>query len=177
MVMILSAMASGAVTVLGPSLRLAGSYCMLLLLQVSSLFLMDGTYANGILGFLGVAFCAILCQLSRTSHKAMLASIRLGMANRGLVLEMKDAYSELSKAQRELQRERSSRSAHTGAHAGFTERDRRAGAVRAGVEPGGVDRLADRFEESRELFRTIARGAARGVGARLWRGGAVPRSG
>ena len=58
--MILSAMASGAVTVLAPSLRLAVQYCICLLVPISLLFLAEGGRANSILGFLGIVFCAIL---------------------------------------------------------------------------------------------------------------------
>ena len=64
MAIILSAMASGAVTVLSPSLRLAVQFCMFLLLSPSFMFLLEGGRANGVLGFLGVMFCAILIQLA-----------------------------------------------------------------------------------------------------------------
>lgn len=56
MAIILSAMASGAVTVLSPSLRLAVQFCMFLLLFPSFMFLLEGGRANGVLGFLGVMF-------------------------------------------------------------------------------------------------------------------------
>jgi len=103
MAIMLSAMASGAVTVLAPSLRLAVGFCVLLLLPPSVMFLIDGNHANDMLGFLGIVFCAILSHLAGISHRATLASINLSLTNRGLVSEMKVAYSELTKAQQELQ--------------------------------------------------------------------------
>jgi diguanylate cyclase (GGDEF)-like protein len=103
MVMILSAMASGAITVLAPSARLAMVFCMLLLLSPSAMFLMEGGGTNAVIGFLGVVFCIILIRLARTSHKATLSAIKLSKTNEGLVAEMKEAYAELTSAQRELQ--------------------------------------------------------------------------
>ena len=99
MAMILSAMASGAVTVLAPSLRLAVQYCMGLLLPPSIMFLAAGGRANSILGFLGIMFCAILIHLARTSHNATLAAIGLSKTNEALVNEMLTANAELATAQ------------------------------------------------------------------------------
>ncbi|HEY3742236.1 MAG TPA: diguanylate cyclase [Bryobacteraceae bacterium] len=102
MAMIVSAMASGAVTVLAPSLQLATVYCMFLMLPPSLMFLLEGGKANSILGLLGIAFCGILIHLARTSHRATLSAIRLSKTNEGLVSEMKTAYTELTQAQTDL---------------------------------------------------------------------------
>ena len=102
MATILSAMASGAVTVLSPSLRLAIQYCLFLLLPSSLMFLLEGGKANSILGFLGVIFCLILIQLARTSYGATVSAIRLSKTNENLVGEMKGACAELATAQHAL---------------------------------------------------------------------------
>ena len=99
MAMILSAMASGAVTVLSPALRLAIQFCLFLLVPVSLMFVAEGGRDNSILGFLGIVFCAILIHLARTSHHASLSAIRLSKTNEGLVEKMKTAYGELANAQ------------------------------------------------------------------------------
>ena len=98
----LSAMASGSVSVLAPALRLAISYAILLVVPTAVMFLLTSGTENAILGFLAICFCCLLVHSAGISHRAALSAIRVNSANAHLVREMQQANAELSSAQEQL---------------------------------------------------------------------------
>ncbi len=81
-----SAMASGSATVLAPSLTLAISYAVTLIVPASLVMLTSPGQEDMLLGTLSILYCVVLVVSSRIAHQSSVGALRLGRENERLVL-------------------------------------------------------------------------------------------
>ena len=100
---VLSAMAGGAATVLGPSLRLAILYCTLELLPGSVMFWLVPGRENAFFAVLGLAMLVAMIVSSRLSSRSVVGALRLNRANQILVAETEEHRQRAEAMNRDLE--------------------------------------------------------------------------
>ncbi|MCW8107228.1 EAL domain-containing protein [Alteromonas ponticola] len=99
---IVSAMAGGAATLLAPSRPLVSLYCTLLILPVSILALTDMRYEFNVIGTLGVAYWILLFSISLKSSAFFSKAIEIKKINESLINQLKSERNEVARANEAL---------------------------------------------------------------------------
>lgn len=99
---VLSAMAGGAATILAPSKALSSFYSTMLLVPLSILALIDPTQEYRVLGFLGVAFWLAMLSSTAQSTSFLLQVLSLKERNANLLSDMQRKQTEIEQANEAL---------------------------------------------------------------------------
>ncbi|MCW8091246.1 putative bifunctional diguanylate cyclase/phosphodiesterase [Alteromonas sp. ASW11-130] len=99
---ILSAIAGGAATILAPSRLLVSLYCTLLILPVSVLAITDIRNEFNIIGFLGIGYWLVLLAISLKSNSFFSNAIDIKRVNESLISELKTERNQAAKANEAL---------------------------------------------------------------------------
>ncbi|NMH59090.1 EAL domain-containing protein [Alteromonas sp. MYP5] len=99
---VISAMAGGAATILAPSRLLVSLYCTLLILPVSILALTDMRSEFNIIGFLGIAYWLLLFSISLKSSAFFTQAIEIKKVNESLIGQLKMERNEVARANEAL---------------------------------------------------------------------------
>ncbi len=99
---ILSAMAGGAATILAPSKLLVITYCTGLLLPMSLFAILMGTANFALLGYLGIGFWLAMLSTSIKSNHFFRQAVILKAANEELLEQMGQERSEIARINEEL---------------------------------------------------------------------------
>ncbi len=99
---VMAAMAGGSPSVLAPCLPLSVIYCAAQVIPTSLLFFGFPGRENIFLGLLGLASFPAIVLSACTSHRAMMHTVRLSIANRLLVRETERQRQQTEAANREL---------------------------------------------------------------------------
>ena len=99
---VLSALAGGAATVLGASRPFVWTYCCLLLIPMSVTAMIDPREELFMLGVLGIAFCITMLGTSRKTNEFFLETIELKEQNQALVEQMAAERNEVVRVNKAL---------------------------------------------------------------------------
>ncbi len=100
---VFSAMAGGSAAVLGAAPALAISYCVMLLVPFSVLFLSQPGRESHLLGSLGLVSFVIMAAVCRVNYRAVMKAIRLARQNEMLTAHARSARASLHEANRSLE--------------------------------------------------------------------------
>ncbi|MBI1198058.1 MAG: response regulator [Phenylobacterium sp.] len=124
-IIVLSALAGGAIGTLAP-LRITGAAYGTLLLAPASLTLLLGDAHERVLGALGLAYWLVMIAAHRNGHTLVVRSIRLAAEKHALVGELRARNAEIDEANRSLEARVAARTAELRDMAGRAEAANRA---------------------------------------------------
>ncbi len=99
---IISAMAGGASTILAPSRLLVAFYCTCLIIPVAVLGITDNRAEFNVLGFLGIGYWVMLLSVALKSSSFFSEAINLKKVNESLISELKMERNEVARANEAL---------------------------------------------------------------------------
>ncbi len=101
-IIVLSALAGGAIGVLAPLRRTGPAYVALLLAPACARLMLEGG-GSSILGILGLVFLGVMIAGHRNNHGLLVRSIELGWENLGLVETLKARNEEIERVNQSLE--------------------------------------------------------------------------